>query len=206
MRRPTSGVWHLSRVQRALPLLLAIALALLLSIRPSSVEAALAITPPQLLPDEAGIIVTEVQSSLPIGSRWSVRLVTWKPGEAEPTPAVGDISPRFFSLTGGGRQILRARIRDRSSYHRLLIEQVADANQEGQGLSFRFRFSLPVYRQATEPEALTPLVPVAAGCHAFENKRPLAVRLVLSPDLKGPQTLLPGETAELCRSTQTAGF
>lgn len=204
MRRPLPGVWRLSRAQRALPILIAVALALALSLSPRPSDAALAITPPQLVPDEAGIVVTDVQSSLPVGSRWSVRLVQWTPGESDPRPAAGDVSPRFFSLEANGRQVVRARIRNASGYHRLLIEQVADDSRSGQGLAFRFRFSLPVYRQASEPQEFVPQVPVSAGCHPFQNSRPLAVRLVLSPDVKGPQTLLPGETAELCRSTQTA--
>ncbi|NBT75242.1 MAG: hypothetical protein EBQ76_05320 [Betaproteobacteria bacterium] len=167
-------------------------------------HSALGITPPQLLPDEAGIVVTEVQSSTPNASRWSVRLVNWTPGAGEPTPVASDISPRFFSLAPGARQIIRAKVRDRGAYHRLIIEQVPDPEAVAQGLAFRFRFSLPIYRQPQEPLALSPNLPSAAGCYPFKNSQSLAVRLVLSKDLLGPNTLLPGESAELCRTAQTA--
>ncbi|MFN5258062.1 MAG: hypothetical protein ACK5BC_03820, partial [Burkholderiales bacterium] len=33
-----------------------------------------------------------------------------------------EVSPRFFSLAGAGRQVIRARIIDRSKHYRLLIE------------------------------------------------------------------------------------
>jgi P pilus assembly chaperone PapD len=175
-----------------------------ITLLPQAAWSALAVTPPQLHPDTSGIVVTEVRSSLSAGSKWSVRLVHWQPGQAEPTPAVGEVSPRFFSLEAGGRQVIRARVKDRSAYHRLLVEQLPDQDSLGQGLAFRFRFSLPVYRQAQEPLAFTPNLPTGPGCHRFKNPEQLAVRLVLTRDLQGPQTLLPGETAELCRSTQTA--
>ncbi len=38
-------------------------------------QAALNITPPQLAPDEQGVIATEVKSSLAAPTRWSVRVV-----------------------------------------------------------------------------------------------------------------------------------
>ena len=171
---------------------------------PQSAWSALAVTPPQLHPDPGGIVVTEVRSSLQTGSKWSVRLVHWQPGQSEPTPAAGDVSPRFFSLEAGGRQVIRARVKNQSVYHRLLVEQLPDQDSLGQGLAFRFRFSLPVYRQAQEPVAYTPSLPSGPGCHRFKNPEQLAVRLLLTRDLQGPQTLLPGETVELCRSTQTA--
>jgi hypothetical protein len=171
---------------------------------PQLAWSALAITPPQLHPDPGGIIVTEVRSSLSSHSRWSVRLVYWEPGQPEPTPAAGDVSPRFFGLEAGGRQVIRARVQNKSAYHRVLVEQLPDQEGLGQGLAFRFRFSLPVYRQAQEPVAFRPSLPATPGCHPFKNPEPLAVRLLLSSDLQGPLTLLPGETTELCRSTQTA--
>ena len=171
---------------------------------PSVAHAALAVTPPQLHPDETGIVVTEVQSSLAGPSKWSVRMVRWPADGSEPTPVEARISPRFFTLTPGGRQMIRAQVRDRSVYHRLLVEQIPEGDTTSQGLAFRFRFSLPVYRQAQEPQPLAPAIPLVAGCHAFENPASLAVRLILSPDVQGPQTLLPGERAELCRRAQTA--
>lgn len=176
---------------------------MLLTIAPLA-RAALSVTPPQLHPDETGIVVTEVQSSLQGPSRWSVRLVRWAADGGDPTPIEGHISPRFFRLEAGGRQMIRAQVRDRGIYYRLLVEQIPDAEPTGQGLAFRFRFSLPIYRQAQEPRPFTPVIPLVAGCHAFENLESTAVRLILSPDLQGPQTLLPGERAELCRRAQTA--
>ena len=166
--------------------------------------AALAVTPPQLHPDDAGIVVTEVQSSISGPSRWSVRLVAWEAGAIEPSPADGLVSPRFFELGAGERQIIRAQIQNRARYHRLLVEQIPDQNPGNQGLAFRFRFSLPIYRDAKEPAPHQPSLPLVAGCHRFENPQPIAVRLVLDPDVKGPQTLLPGEQTELCRSSRTA--
>lgn len=125
--------------------------------------AALQITPPQLTPDSDGMIATEVRSSLASSSRWSVRMIPWDPNAqeldanatliADAAPHVHplgvDISPRFFSLAASGRQVVRARIRDRFRQYRLLIEQIPDDDPQGQGVNFRFRFSLPVYRSST---------------------------------------------------------
>ena len=132
----------------------------------SPAGAALNITPPQLAPDEHGVIATEVKSSLATASRWSVRVVVWAPN-APSSPASGpmpvsalanpahplgvDISPRFFSLAGAGRQMIRARVTDRSKYYRLLIEQIPDDSVSAQGVNFRFRFSLPIYRSSQDP-------------------------------------------------------
>ncbi|MGA1660182.1 MAG: hypothetical protein ACO37H_06870 [Burkholderiaceae bacterium] len=71
---------------------------------PAVAHAALAVTPPQLHPDETGIVVTEVQSSLAGPSKWSVRMVRWPADGSEPTPVEARISPRFFTLTPGGSQ------------------------------------------------------------------------------------------------------
>ncbi len=131
-----------------------------------NVAAALQITPPQLAPDDQGVIATEVKSSLSTPSRWSVRIIPWDPAQAE-TPSPGampisstpnhnhvtgvDISPRFFSLAGAGRQVIRARVTDRSRHYRLLIEQIPDDQPSGKGVNFRFRFSLPIYRSSQDP-------------------------------------------------------
>ncbi len=135
----------------------------------SPVHAALSITPPQLAPDHNGVIATEVRSSLSSASRWSVRVIEWTPGaERDPAPAampianthalgkasqpIGvEISPRFFSLAASGRQVIRARVSDRSKHYRLLIEQIPETSLANQGVNFRFRFSLPVYRSAQDP-------------------------------------------------------
>ena len=129
-------------------------------------HAALSITPPQLAPDENGIIATEVKSSVEMPTRWSVRIIAWNPLEAAPPTASAsnvsaiaessaslgvDISPRFFSLAGSGRQVIRARILDRSKHYRLLIEQIPLEVITSQGVNFRFRFSLPVYRSRHDP-------------------------------------------------------
>ena len=142
-------------------------------------RAALNITPPQLAPDENGVIATEVRSSLSSPTRWSVRVVPWDPSAPEPAntaatpvsaptspsavlpppaplappshPLGVEISPRFFSLAGQGRQVIRARITDRSKHYRLLIEQIPDDGLSNQGVNFRFRFSLPVYRSRQDP-------------------------------------------------------
>lgn len=129
-------------------------------------SAALQITPPQLAPDDQGVIATEVKSSLSTSSRWSVRIIPWDPGQPE-EPASGampvssasmsnpvtgtEISPRFFSLAGAGRQVIRARVTDRSRHYRLLIEQIPDDEPSGKGVNFRFRFSLPIYRSSQDP-------------------------------------------------------
>jgi P pilus assembly chaperone PapD len=148
------------------PVLLA-AFASLLAIGPA--QAALSITPPQLAPDERGVIATEVKSSLGTASRWSVRVVEWNPQAPETAqpaampissgnalgttgqPIGVEISPRFFSLAASGKQVIRARVSDRSKHYRLLIEQIPDPSTASQGVSFRFRFSLPVYRSPQDP-------------------------------------------------------
>jgi hypothetical protein len=166
---------------------------------PRGAEAALGISPPQLVPDQAGIVVTEVQSSMTSASRWSVRLVGWGPAGEEITGVAGDVSPRFFGLAPGGRQLVRARIKDKTRYHRLLIEQVPEHQSEVAGLAFRFRFSLPVYQSRNEPVALTPTVVLSSGrCARFTNPERQVVRLALDPHVSGPQTLLPGESTALC--------
>ena len=172
-----------------------------LSVKPfASAHAALSVTPPQLHLDEAGVVVTEVQSSLTTSSRWSVRLVGWGPAGEEQPGAEGLVAPRFFSLAPGGRQLVRARIANRARYHRLLIEQIPEANNDISGLAFRFRFSLPVYRLAQEPVALKPNLgnQDLGGCQSFTNPEAQVVRLELTGATTGPQVLLPGETAELC--------
>lgn len=141
-------------------------LTLAVLIASGAAQAALNITPPQLAPDDQGVIATEVKSSLSTSTRWSVRVVPWDPTAAEPgnaaampvsalaTPAhpLGvEISPRFFSLAGHGRQVIRARIADRSRHYRLLIEQIPDDGLANQGVNFRFRFSLPIYRSSKDP-------------------------------------------------------
>ncbi|MFZ9734250.1 MAG: hypothetical protein ACO3B4_04290 [Burkholderiaceae bacterium] len=187
------------RLTQRWALLLAAGLAVLTSV-PSVSHAALGISPPQLFPDRSGIVVTEVQSSMTSASRWSVRLVGWGPAGEEIVGVPGDVSPRFFGLAPGGRQLIRARIKEGTRYHRLLIEQIPEANNEISGLAFRFRFSLPVYHHRQEPLAVNPAVTLAAGsCASFRNPEKLVVRLALDADIAGPQTLLPGETAQLCR-------
>jgi hypothetical protein len=186
----------------------AIAVAMLLTLtgmlsEPS--QAALGISPPQLVPDAAGIVVTEVQSSMTSASRWSVRLVGWGPAGEEIVGVPGDVSPRFFGLAPGGRQMIRARIKDPSRYHRLLIEQVPEAESEVLGLAFRFRFSLPVYHHRLEPIAHTPAISLAAGrCTRFTNPERRVVRLTLAANVVGPQTLLPGEATDLCHKDRGA--
>jgi hypothetical protein len=133
-------------------------------------------------------------------SRWSVRLVGWGPAGEEIMGVQGDVSPRFFGLAPGGRQLIRARIKEGTRYHRLLIEQIPEADNEISGLAFRFRFSLPVYHHRQEPLAVNPAVTLTAGsCASFRNPEKLVVRLALDADIAGPQTLLPGETTQLCR-------
>lgn len=146
----------------------------------SAAHAGLNITPPQLAPDQNGIIATEVKSSLTTPSRWSVRVVAWDPTARDPvnrktapapvpistsdtassattalgtaaTPLGVDISPRFFSLAPAGRQVIRARVSDRSQHYRLLIEQIPDDSLSSQGVNFRFRFSLPIFRSNQDP-------------------------------------------------------
>ena len=166
---------------------------------PQPSQAALGISPPQLVPDAAGIVVTEVQSSMTSASRWSVRLVGWGPAGEEIVGVPGDVSPRFFGLAPGGRQMIRARIKDSSRYHRLLIEQVPEAQSEVLGLAFRFRFSLPVYHHRLEPVAHAPAINLTSGqCARFTNREGRVVRLTLDANVLGPQTLLPGEATDLC--------
>ena len=132
-------------------------------------QAALSITPPQLAPDQRGVIATEVKSGLAVASRWSVRVVEWVPEPSQalavlatpiasphhqdmkPQPLAIEISPRFFSLAPSGKQVIRARVSDRSKHYRLLIEQIPEAASTGQGVNFRFRFSLPVYQSPEDP-------------------------------------------------------
>jgi hypothetical protein len=67
-------------------------------------------------------------------------------------PPLGvDVSPRFFSLAGAGRQMIRAKVFDRSRYYRLIIEQIPLESPSDPGVNFRFRFSLPIYRSANDP-------------------------------------------------------
>ena len=133
--------------------------------------AALNITPPQLAPDQEGIVATEVRSSLSTPTRWSVRVAPWDPlappqerggnlpvankGQSQQVnglPPLGvDVSPRFFSLAGAGRQMIRAKVFDRSRYYRLIIEQIPLESPSDPGVNFRFRFSLPIYRSANDP-------------------------------------------------------
>jgi len=47
--------------------------------------------------------------------------------------------------------VIRARIIDRSKHYRLLIEQIPDDTVRGQGVNFRFRFSLPIYKSSQDP-------------------------------------------------------
>lgn len=137
--------------------------AMLLLLMPIASHAALQITPPQLTPDADGMIATEVRSALASSSRWSVRVIPWETDgspDAPPSatmiadvlphvhPLGVDVSPRFFSLAASGRQMVRARVRDRSKQYRLLIEQIPEDDAESNGVNFRFRFSLPIYRQA----------------------------------------------------------
>ncbi len=144
---------------------------LLMLITGMQAQAALNITPPQLAPDQDGIVATEVRSSLSTPTRWSVRVTPWDPlapsterGAALPIaskdsgppsaayPPLGvDVSPRFFSLAGSGRQMIRAKVFDRSQYYRLVIEQIPLESPTDPGVNFRFRFSLPIYRSPTDP-------------------------------------------------------
>ncbi|MEY2776944.1 MAG: Pili and flagellar-assembly chaperone, PapD N-terminal domain [Pseudomonadota bacterium] len=170
---------------------------LLMALLTPLAQAALTISPPQLTPDEDGVVVTQVQSSLAQPSRWSVRLVDWNvEGNAFP-PAEGQISPRFFSLQPGDMQVIRARPRERSRYHRLVIEQVPPDDLQ-QGLSFQFRFSLPVFRSHKEPVRLALEWPAQGGCLSYQNQEPLAVQLLLPAEATGQRTLLPGQRASLC--------
>jgi hypothetical protein len=142
-----------------------------------AVGAALQITPPHLAPDDNGIVATEVRSSLSRPSRWSVRVVPWEPELPErtapsaipisamadsvaPHPVGVEISPRFFTLVASGRQVVRARVRDRSRRYRLLIEQIPSDDPQEQGINFRFRFSLPVYYSGKDP-----LIPISDTRH-----------------------------------------
>lgn len=135
------------------------------------VQAALNITPPQLAPDQDGIVATEVRSSLSTPTRWSVRVTPWDPLAPSPergatlpiaskegsppsmanSPLGVDVSPRFFSLASSGRQMIRAKVFDRSQYYRLVIEQIPLESPTDPGINFRFRFSLPIYRSPTDP-------------------------------------------------------
>ncbi len=146
-------------------------ISLLMLITGIKAHAALNITPPQLAPDQDGIVATEVRSSLSTPTRWSVRVTPWDPlapsperGAALPivskdsgpsliaNPPLGvDVSPRFFSLAGSGRQMIRAKVFDRSRYYRLVIEQIPLESPTDPGINFRFRFSLPIYRSPTDP-------------------------------------------------------
>jgi P pilus assembly chaperone PapD len=115
-----------------------------LSVKPfTAAHAALSVTPPQLHIDEAGVVVTEVQSSLTSPSRWSVRLVGWGPAGEEQPGADGQVAPRFFSLQPGGRQLVRARIANRERYHRLLIEQIPRPTTTSRALPFVFGSAFP---------------------------------------------------------------
>ncbi len=144
-------------------------ISLLLMIASAPTQAALNITPPQLAPDQDGIVATEVRSSLSTPTRWSVRVTPWDPlapsqGSGATLPIVSsgpssivspplgvDVSPRFFSLAGSGRQMIRAKVFDRSRYYRLVIEQIPLESPTDPGVNFRFRFSLPIYRSPTDP-------------------------------------------------------
>lgn len=165
---PTAGVVHSGRrgQWRLAVAVLAAGLGAWAFAPMGQAHAALNITPPQLAPDEHGVIATEVRSSLSTSSRWSVRVVPWDPSLPE-APAAGampvsalavaahplgvEISPRFFSLPESGRQVIRARVSDRSRHYRMLIEQIPDDSLSGQGVNFRFRFSLPIYRSNRDP-------------------------------------------------------
>ena len=146
-------------------------LSLLLVAAGIEAHAGLNITPPQLAPDQDGIVATEVRSSLSTPTRWSVRVTPWDPAapsqegsgtlpivskESAPTsitlsPLGVEVSPRFFSLAGSGRQMIRAKVFDRSRYYRLVIEQIPLESPSDPGVNFRFRFSLPIYRSAIDP-------------------------------------------------------
>ncbi len=146
-------------------------LLLILAMAGLPTQAALNITPPQLAPDQDGIVATEVRSSLSTPTRWSVRVAPWDPTapsqersanlpivSKETTQApIGlsplgvDVSPRFFSLAGSGRQMIRAKVFDRSRYYRLIIEQIPLESVSDPGVNFRFRFSLPIYRSPNDP-------------------------------------------------------
>ncbi len=147
-------------------LLISTALLALATLASGPGQAALNITPPQLAPDAQGVIATEVKSSLSTPTRWSVRMVVWDPNAPPPSsagplpiaalpapthPLGTEISPRFFTLPASGRQVIRARVSDRNKYYRLLIEQIPDDSVSAQGVNFRFRFSLPVYRSHQDP-------------------------------------------------------
>ena len=186
-----TSLWIWRLLERAKHLWIAMGLLLCLQ-----AQAALNITPPQLAPDQNGIISTEVKSSLSTATRWSVRVIKWDPTSAAdpaapavltapttsitpatpstPTASLGpnaaplktlpvsalaessalpdvQISPRFFSLAASGRQVIRARVMDRSQHYRLLIEQIPGDAITGQGINFRFRFSLPIYTSNRDP-------------------------------------------------------
>jgi P pilus assembly chaperone PapD len=173
-------------------------LLLLTGFMPLTAWAALTISPPQLTPDEQGVVVTQVQSSLAQPSRWSVRLVTWN-AEAGPfEPAQGQVSPRFFSLNPNEVQVVRARPLNRAGYHRLVIEQIPSEDLQ-QGLSFQFRFSLPVFRFAQEPLKHRLELRPQSTCERLQNTQNLAIQVLLPPEVMGLRTLLPGQSSEYCR-------
>jgi len=170
---------------------------LLMAVLTSVAQAALTISPPQLTPDEQGVVVTQVQSSLAQPARWSVRLVQWGVDPTEFPPAEGQISPRFFSLHPGEIQVIRAKPAERGRYHRLVLEQIPPDDLQ-QGLSFQFRFSLPVFRNPKEPLRVSPELPPGGGCLAYQNQQALAVQLILPSEVSGNRTLLPGQAGSFC--------
>jgi len=173
-------------------------LLLLTGFMPLAAWAALTISPPQLTPDEQGVVVTQVQSSLGQTSRWSVRLVTWTSESGPFEPAPGQVSPRFFSLAPNEIQVIRARPLKRGSYHRLVIEQIPSEDLQ-QGLSFQFRFSLPVFRHAQEPLKHRLDLRPQSTCERLQNTQNLAIQVLLPSDVMGLRTLLPGQSSEYCR-------
>lgn len=173
-------------------------LLLLMGLMPLGAWAALTVSPPQLTPDEHGVVVTQVQSSLGQASRWSVRLVSWTKDPNGFLPAEGQVTPRFFSLAPNETQVIRARPSDRSGYHRLVIEQIPTDDLQ-QGLSFQFRFSLPMFRSPQEPVRQRLDIASQSLCERLENKRDLAIQVLAPADISGTRTLLPGQSAEFCR-------
>lgn len=171
---------------------------LLIVLLQNPVLAALTISPPQLTPDEGGVVVTQVQSSLSQPARWSVRLVRWTADSNGFPPADGQVSPRFFSLQPGEMQVIRAKPLSRDSYHRLVIEQIPTDDLQ-QGLSFQFRFSLPVFRTPQEPARVTLDLSGPSGCQSYRNERELAVQVLVGPEVSGTRTLLPGQASEFCQ-------
>jgi P pilus assembly chaperone PapD len=191
----------------AIPILLRTA-ALLLTLAASGLaRASLTISPPQLLPNERNLVVTELRSNEQVGTYWQVRVVRWQQHDGreslEPAPEV-EITPRFVRLGPGKAQVLRVLLpKGDPHYYRVMVEQIPEAASAAAGLRFAFTFSLPIYRSADEPQPRTLDMAPEASCMNVGNDTGKAQVLSASTPLAGPRVVLPGARLTVCRRTDT---